>query len=307
MQNNPQLTTLNVKNNATSVLNTIFFITFPLFINKYDFVAMKAIFKMIIDWLSFLFNSKHITSEPVIVENSDTEENENVEEKPEQEPEEEPEQEPEIKKEEYKKMVIILDNGHAKSTPGKRSPILPDGSQFFEYEFSRDIVRRIAEKLDVLGIQYRIIVPEVNEDIGLSKRAARANAICDEFGAANCFFISIHANAAGDGSCWKNARGWSIYTTKGNTNSDKYATIVFEEADKMLPNFNLMLRRDMTDGDPDFEENFTVIYKTKCPAVLTENLFMDNLSDVRFLMSDEGRDIIAQLHVNAIKRICKKD
>ena len=269
---------------------------------------MKAIFKMIIDWLSFILNSKNITSEPVLVDNGDKDEQETIDiVEPVEDPEEEPVSEPEIKKEEYKNMVIILDNGHAKSTPGKRSPVLPDGSQFFEYEFSRDIVRRIAEKLDVLGIQYRIIVPEVNEDIGLSKRAARANAICDEFGAGNCFFISIHANAAGNGTAWMNARGWSIYTTKGNTNSDKYATIVFEEANKMLPNFNISLRRDMTDGDPDYEENFTVIYKTKCPAVLTENLFMDNLSDVRFLMSDEGRDIIAQLHVNAIKRICKAD
>lgn len=38
---------------------------------------------------------------------------------------------------------ILLDNGHGYDTPGKRSPIWPDGSQLFEWEFNRDIVSRI--------------------------------------------------------------------------------------------------------------------------------------------------------------------
>ena len=43
-----------------------------------------------------------------------------------------------------KNIVIVLDNGHGENTPGKRSPKLEDGSQFFEWEFNRDIVNRIA-------------------------------------------------------------------------------------------------------------------------------------------------------------------
>lgn len=208
---------------------------------------------------------------------------------------------PELK---YNGKVILLDNGHAKSTPGKRSPVASDGYQLFEYEFNRDIVRRIGEKLKEMGVNYYILVPEIEEDIPLSKRADRANKYCTEFGAGNCFFISVHVNAAGMGKEWMNARGWSVWTTKGNTNSDKYATIFYEEAEKLLPQCGMTLRKDMTDGDPDYEENFTVIYKTKCPAILTENLFMDNLTDMEFLRSDAGRNIIAKIHVNAIKRIC---
>ena len=204
----------------------------------------------------------------------------------------------------YNGKIILLDNGHASTTPGKRSPKLEDGSQFFEYEFNRDIVRRIAEKLNDLGVSYRILVPEVDEDIKLTERARRANEICNEYGKENCIFISIHANAAGNGSEWKNARGWSVWTTKGNTKSDHIATVFYEEAEKILPKCNMTLRKDMTDGDHDYEENFTVIYKTICPAILTENLFMDNKTDVQFLMSDTGRNKIAQIHVNAIKRLC---
>lgn len=204
----------------------------------------------------------------------------------------------------YKGMVILLDNGHASTTAGKRSPKLDDGSQFFEYEFNRDVVKRMARMLDAVGIKYHILVPEVDKDIALSTRAARANEYCSKYGAGNCLFISVHANAAGNGSQWMSGRGWSVYTTKGITKSDAYATVFWEEAQKLLEPKGFKMRKDMTDGDPDYEENFTVIYKTNCPSILTENLFYDNKDDVRFLMSDEGRETIALAHVNAIKRIC---
>lgn len=199
-------------------------------------------------------------------------------------------------------MHILLDNGHAQKTPGKRSPVL-NGKQFFEYEFNRDIVRRIGEKLASLDIPFHILVPEIVEDIPLSTRAARANKICAEFGAANCLLISIHSDAAGDGSAWKNARGWSVFTTKGNTNSDKYATLFYNEAEKIVPQLGSKMRKETSDGDPDFEENFTIIYKAACPAILTENLFYDNQKDFEILMSEEGREAIANIHVNAIKQL----
>ena len=198
---------------------------------------------------------------------------------------------------------VLLDNGHASSTPGKRSPMFEDGKQFREYEFSRDIVKRITKLLDKERISYKIIVPEVDYDVPLTERARRTNEWVQKLGKDNCLFVSIHANAAGNGTQWMSARGWSIYTTKGKTKSDEYATIFWKEASKLLPKYKMTLRSQMTDGDPDYEENFTVIYKANCSAVLTENLFMDNKEDCKFLLSEEGRDVIAQIHVNAIKRI----
>ena len=199
-------------------------------------------------------------------------------------------------------MVVLLDNGHAKCTCGKRSPKFEDGRQFFEYEFNRDIVKRISQKLEDSNIKYEIITPEIDEDVRLSVRANRANEYCKKYGAKNCLFISVHANA-GANSGWGSGRGWSVYTTKGVTKSDAIATIFYEEAEKILPQYEMTLRKDISDGDPDFEEDFTVIYMTKCPSILTENLFMDNKKDVEFLMSDCGRNVIADIHVNAIKRL----
>ena len=117
--------------------------------------------------------------------------------------------------------IVILDNGHGKETAGKRSPVWADGSQLFEYEFNRDIVRRIAEKLEAENIPYRILVPEEN-DIGLSERARRANAIAKENGG-KAYVLSIHANAGG-------GTGWEVWTSPGQTAADKIATVFFEEA-----------------------------------------------------------------------------
>lgn len=40
---------------------------------------------------------------------------------------------------------------------------------------------------------------------------------------------------------------------------------------------------------------------TKCPAVLTENLFQTNKEDVAYLESDKGFKTIVDIHVQGIK------
>lgn len=190
--------------------------------------------------------------------------------------------------------IVILDNGHGKETAGKRSPVWADGSQLFEYEFNRDIVRRIAEKLEAENIPYRILVPEEN-DIGLSERARRANAIAKENGG-KAYVLSIHANAGG-------GTGWEVWTSPGQTAADKIATVFFEEAGREFTPDGWRTRSDYSDGDPDKEANFYILTKTTCPAILTENFFMDTEKDCRFIMSDDGRERIANMHVAAIKRV----
>lgn len=188
--------------------------------------------------------------------------------------------------------IVMLDNGHGRETAGKRSPIWPDGSQLFEYEFNRDIVARISKKLDCLDIPYKILVPEIN-DVSLAERVRRANAFYKASGNM-AYLISVHANAGG-------GTGWEVFTSKGQTKSDRLATIMFEEAQKEFPEFRM--RSDYSDGDPDKEENFYILKNTACPAMLTESFFMDTERDCRFIMSDEGRNRVANAHVAAIKRI----
>ena len=66
------------------------------------------------------------------------------------------------------------------------------------------------------------------------------------------------------------------------------------------------IRKDFSDGDPDWEESFYILKKTKCPAVLTENFFMDNKQDVSYLLSFEGRTQIVKTHVDAIIKYVAK-
>lgn len=189
--------------------------------------------------------------------------------------------------------TIILDNGHGKETPGKCSPKWKDGTQLFEWEFARDVVRHIEGKLRALGFDVRVIVPEMT-DVTLGERVRRTNAICKEKGAGNCLFVSIHANGGG-------GTGWEAFTTPGKTKSDDFATVLYEEAEKMWGK-EWRIRKDGTDGDPDKEANFYVIKGANCPAVLVENFFMDTERDCRYIMSQEGRDACAEVVKNAIVR-----
>jgi N-acetylmuramoyl-L-alanine amidase len=54
------------------------------------------------------------------------------------------------------------------------------------------------------------------------------------------------------------------------------------------------------DGDSDCESDFSICKKTKCIAVLTENFFFDNVDDVNYILSEEGKDAVIRTHVDGI-------
>ena len=150
-------------------------------------------------------------------------------------------------------MKILIDNGHGKNTPGKRSP---DG-KFREYLYAREIAEAIEGELKFLGLDAERIVTET-EDISLEERARRVNEICGRLGAENVVLVSIHCNASKNGE-WGKARGWSAYTSKGKTKSDELATMLYVEAAKNFA--GQTLRKEFSDGDPDWEEGFYGIYR----------------------------------------------
>lgn len=102
-------------------------------------------------------------------------------------------------------------------------------------------------------------------------------------------FISLHSNAGpGSSNVWKSYRGWSVYTTNGQNNSDKLATCIYNSVrDEVSEKWGVKMRQDLSDGDSDFEADFTVIYKANMPAVLCENLFHDNKEDVILLQTQD--------------------
>lgn len=188
-------------------------------------------------------------------------------------------------------MKVLIDNGHGSNTPGKCSP---DG-RLREYAYTREIAERLVMELRKNGIDAERIVKE-EIDVPLAERCRRVN----EYKASEAILVSIHCNAAGNGSDWMSARGWEAWTSVGKTKADKLATCLYEDAENCLPGMNM--RKDMADGDPDKESQFYILRHTNCPAVLTENLFQDNREDVEFLLSERGKRAIVSLHVWGIMK-----
>jgi N-acetylmuramoyl-L-alanine amidase len=184
-------------------------------------------------------------------------------------------------------MKILIDNGHGSNTAGKRSP----DSRLMEYAYTREIAERVVYELRKRGLDAERIVRE-EVDVPLAERCKRVN----EYKASEAILVSIHCNAAGDGSAWMNARGWEAWTSVGKTKADKLATCLYDAAGRA----GFKLRKDESDGDPDKEGHLYILKHTKCPAVLTENLFQDNKDDVDYLLSEEGKKVIVELHVDGI-------
>ena len=188
-------------------------------------------------------------------------------------------------------MVILIDNGHGENTAGKRSP---DG-RLLEWKYSREIAAEVVKRLKTMDYNAQQLVTEEN-DIPLGTRCKRVNDICKHFGASNVLVVSVHCNAAGADGKWHDARGWqACVSLNASTKSKQLACYLFDAAQA-----EGLKMRSPKPGQKWWAQNLAICRDTNCPAVLTENLFQDNLADVEYLLSDEGREAIVNLHVNGI-------
>lgn len=212
---------------------------------------------------------------------------------------------------------ILFDAGHGCNTPGKRSPKLSNGQQFFEFEFCREVVNALYDRLKAYKDFTPIKITPEKTDISLTTRVNRINQYCKKYGASNCIMISVHVNAAGNGS-WMTGRGWSAWTTRGQNISDKLAECLYEGAEFVI-NQNKQyinsfkgqtkqrpIREDKQDGDRDYEAGYQIIKGANCAAVLTENFFMDNKQDVEYLLSPQGLNDTIAIHMKGIENYYNK-
>ena len=185
------------------------------------------------------------------------------------------------------KITIMLDNGHGKETYGKASP----DNRLKEWKWAREMVAMINEALTKEGYQVIVVTPE-DIDISVPERCKRINAVC----AKNVLAVSVHVNAAGDGTQWHNANGFLAFIcAAASTNSRILAKAISDEAYKM----GLKGNRWVPAGGYRTGE-FMICTGTRCPTVLTENMFMDNEKDIEFLLSAEGMQKLCDAHVNGI-------
>jgi N-acetylmuramoyl-L-alanine amidase len=193
-------------------------------------------------------------------------------------------------------MQVILGTAHGINTPGKQSP---DG-KLKEYQWSREICQKVKEQLLNEGI---VCVIDIEDDIepSLSYRVNKVNKLCRAY-EGDSIYVSIHINAADSDKQWHNANGWTIWVYNKASLKAKNLALTFFDIAK---DYNIFGNRCIP-SSKYYSANLYVLRKTICPAVLTENLFQDNEKDAEFLLSEEGKNTICDLHIKAIKQYLNK-
>lgn len=216
-------------------------------------------------------------------------------------------------------MKILIDNGHGADalTQGKCSPpvggllnadgqpVASDptvyGGRFREGNFNRLVAALLVSRLVAVGLDAECLVQE-HEDISLGERVRRVNSMCRALGSGNVLFVSVHANAADGGERWMSASGFSVHVARQcSAVSVRLGRCFTDTAAEM----GLLGNRSVP-AERVWRNDFYVLRKTLCPAVLRESLFYDNKGDLRLLASPSGRARVAELHERALLKYLGK-
>lgn len=172
---------------------------------------------------------------------------------------------------------------------------LHDGPYFYEGVFNRIIAEKLIDRLRLSNITYEKVYHEY-KDINRADRIDAVNDYHQNVGP--CIYIDLHSNASRN----HDARGFSVYTSVGQTQSDQIATTLFHQVGQAFQDVKgfKMRSQEYKDKDVDYEKNFDSLHKTLCPAILPEFLFFDQRDDVQLLMMDKVQEKYADCLFNTI-------
>ena len=175
---------------------------------------------------------------------------------------------------------IALNAGHGKYTAGKRCLKSLDPNETREWTLNSRICQKIEEKLkNYSDIEVlRIDDKTGNTDIPLKQRTDKANA----FGAD--FYLSLHHNAGINGGI---GGGIETYT---------YIKASKESSDWQDDLYSALIRYTNLKGNRSNgkrQKNLHEVRESKMPAVLVECGFMDSVTDVPIILSDEFAENVA--------------
>lgn len=182
-------------------------------------------------------------------------------------------------------MKIFIDDGHGADTPGKRSPLFTEtvvgtaqtvcaGEEFRENQFNSALADKLIKLLERAGIEYHHVSPG-DQDISLGERVRRVNRLCRP----EDVLISIHCDAYSpvNPPAWNQANGVTTYHYTHTSVSDKVARFFHPYLLEGTQRRNRGVKG----------ENFYLLRKTRCRAILLECGFMTNWQDCKWLL-DEG-------------------
>jgi N-acetylmuramoyl-L-alanine amidase len=189
------------------------------------------------------------------------------------------------------KLVLIIDAGHGNNTIGKRSP---DGS-IREFHFNNPTAQYVGKFITAgyedVEIHY-VHDLDGSEDVPLGTRTTNANKIYAKYKGqkdVKVVYVSIHANASGNG--WTSAGG--IETFVYNTKPAEAVALATKVQKELITATGLANRGVKT-------ANFHVLRETYMTAILVECGFMTNKAEAELLKSDTYRQKVAKAVVKAL-------
>lgn len=182
---------------------------------------------------------------------------------------------------------IVLDAGHGRNTPGKRTLNGANGV-VREWTMNNNVCNYIASIMQ----EYNVDVLRADDvtgvaDVSLAVRTKRINEINPDLS------ISIHHNAAGSGSAWSPATGIEVFAHPNKPKRDTdLAKLLSGEMAKLT---GLRNRGAKT-------ANLHMVRETRSaiPSLLAEGGFMDSTADYPVITSQTGQRQYAQ----AVANIC---
>lgn len=197
------------------------------------------------------------------------------------------------------KKTWLLDSGHGGMINGVYQTAPWKMFAFKDQIAYEGVINRNVKNLLISKLNGRAFIDLINseEDISLSSRVSLANSIYHT--TPNAVYFSIHSNASPDHT----GTGFEVWTSKGQTYSDKIANVLCQEIKAEFT--NIKFRSDSSDNDLDKESDFYVLHNTRCPAVLIENLFFDNYNDYLRLTDPVFLGRLVDVYIRWIDKIEK--
>lgn len=199
--------------------------------------------------------------------------------------------------------IFIIDPGHGGMIDGQYQTAPrkmyqhENGDLAYEGVINRKVADLSLKLMKEQGLRCINLCP-TELDIELDERVDIANTYVREYGKDNVVGISLHSNAGG-------GEGFEIWTSPGQTKSDIYAKIFFDQFSKVFNDWKM--RPDHCDGDPDKESLFYILVHTKCPWILPEWGFFDNYKDWALIRESSQQLKYAKMIVEFAKWVLFKD
>lgn len=193
------------------------------------------------------------------------------------------------------KYLLIVDAGHDKDTPGKRTPRFADGTQIREYEFNRPTADKIIELASRYAIDTFDTAPEHTE-VSLKTRVDRANKAAKEYLAKHrggiVVFVSVHYNAHKETWDGSTAEGCETFHMPGSVKGVALAKAVQAEIIKGTKQVNRGVK----------QANFYVLVYTTMPAILCEFGFMDDPEEAALMKDPAFQEECAREVVDGVRK-----